>query len=147
MYRRNLAHFQIEDTPLFVTFRTFEDFVLIPEARDLAFKHCLHDHMHLVHMHSFVIMPTHAHLVFTPLTDEEGMPFMLAKIMNGIKGASSHSINKLLKRKGHVWQDESFDHVIRSDPEFEDTLLYILTNPVGARLCKFPDQYRWLWRE
>jgi hypothetical protein len=91
-------------------------------------------------------MPTHAHLLFTPLRDEEGRPFMLAKITNGIKGASSHSINKLLKRKGHVG-NESFDHVIRSDPEFEDTLLYILTNRVGAGLCKFPDQYPWLWRE
>jgi len=54
--------------------------------------------MRLVHMHSFVIMPTHAHLLFTPLRDEEGRPFMLAKITNGIKGASSHSI-KLLKRR------------------------------------------------
>ena len=33
--------------------------------------------------------------------------------MNGIKGASAHSINKALGRKGSVWQDESFDHILR----------------------------------
>ena len=135
MYRRNLPHLQIDDAPYFVTFRTSKHFVLPPEARDLAYKHCLHDHMRLVHMHSFVIMPTHVHLLFTPLRDAEGESFRLAKIMNGIKGASAHSINKLLERHGSVWQDESFDHVIRSDEEINDTLFYILANPLDAGLA------------
>jgi len=147
MYRRNLPHFQVDDTPVFVTFRTYKDFVLPPEARDLAYQHCLHDHMVLVHMHSFVIMPTHVHLLFTPLRDKDGQSFRLAKIMNGIKGASAHSINKLLARSGHLWQDESFDHVIESDEEMNNRLFYILTNPIDAGLCKYPEDYRWLWRE
>jgi len=147
MYRRNLPHFQVDDTPVFVTFRTYKDFVLPPEARDLAYQHCLHDHMVLVHMHSFVIMPTHVHLLFTPLRDKDGQSFRLAKIMNGIKGPSAHSINKLLARSGHLWQDESFDHVIESDEEMNNRRFYILTNPIDAGLCKYPEDYRWLWRE
>jgi REP element-mobilizing transposase RayT len=147
MYRRNLPHLQIDDLPLFVTFHTCNDFILPPEARDLAFQHCLYDHMRLLHMHSFVIMPTHAHLLFTPLKDEAGESFLLARIMNGIKGASSHSINKLLQRHGTLWQDESFDHAIRSDEEMNDTLFYILTNPLDAGLCRYPEEYPWLWRE
>jgi len=96
-------------------------------------------------MHSVVIMPTHV-LIFTPLRDKDGQSFRLAKIMNGIQGASAHSINKLLGRSGHLWQDESFDHVIESDEEMNNKLFYILTNPMDAGLSKYPEDYPWLWR-
>ena len=26
-------------------------------------------------------------------------------------------------------------------------LFYVLTNPIDAGLCKYPEDYRWLWRE
>ena len=65
----------------------------------------------------------------------------------GIKGASAHSINRLLTQSGHLWQDESFDHVIESDEEMNNRFSYILTNPIVAGLCKYPEDFRWLWRE
>jgi hypothetical protein len=34
--------------------------------------------------------------------------------MQAIKGASAHSINKHLEHVGPVWQEEYFDHVVRS---------------------------------
>jgi hypothetical protein len=67
--------------------------------------------------------------------------------MNGIKGASSHTVNKLLRRRGTLWEPESFDRVIRSDTDFEAKMIYILANPVNARLCRYPDDYPWLWRD
>jgi putative transposase len=67
--------------------------------------------------------------------------------MNGIKGASSHSVNKLLGRKGALWESESFDRIIRSDAEFEHRMLYIVQNPIAAGLAKGPDDYRWACRE
>ena len=100
--------------------------------------------MRLIDMHAFVFMPTHVHLLFTPLRNEAGNSYRIAKIMNGIKGASAH--NKLLGRKGHLWQDESFDHVVRSDQEFDEKFLYIVANPVNAGLCRSPEEYPWLWR-
>ncbi len=48
---------------------------------------------------------THVHLILTPLPDGLGY-LRLATIMKGIKGASSHSVDKLLKRRGLVWIDE-----------------------------------------
>ncbi len=56
--------------------------------------------------------------------------------MNGIKGASAHSINKLLKRRGHVWQDESFDHILRSEEKMISKVEYICQNPVRKGLVK-----------
>lgn len=67
--------------------------------------------------------------------------------MNGIKGASSHSVNKLLNRKGVLWEPESFDRIPRSEDDFEFRFLYIVQNPIAAGLAKGPDDYPWAWRE
>jgi REP element-mobilizing transposase RayT len=92
-------------------------------------------------------MPDHVHLVFTPLWDTRGYPYTLAEITNGIKGASAHSINRMLGRKGSVWQDESFDRVLRCAEAIEAKVEYICANPIRKGLCLHEDEYPWLWRE
>jgi REP element-mobilizing transposase RayT len=47
-------------------------------------------------MHGAVVMPDHVHLVFTPLRDPSPARYGMAEIMNGIKGASAHSVNRML---------------------------------------------------
>lgn len=98
-------------------------------------------------MHAFVVMPDHVHLLFTPLLDEHGNPYSLVELMNGIKGASSHSVNKLLRKKGRLREPESFDRITRSDGDFEFRLLYIVQNPIAAGLSRGPNDYPWAWRE
>lgn len=147
-YRRNLPHFQpFEGRTVFVTFSTYQRWVLPEAARSLALGHCLHDHGTKLWMRSVVVMPDHVHLIFTPLTDQAGNPYGLAEIMSGIKGSSAHSINKRLRRKGHVWQAESFDHVLRKNESLEEKCLYICANPVRRKLVSQEDDYAWLWRE
>jgi len=146
-YRRNLPHVEKDGASYFVTFSTREEFVLPEEARTLVFNHCLFENGRKVHMHAFVVMPTHVHLLFTPLESEKGEPYSLSEIMNGIKGASSHSVNKLLGRKGALWEPESFDRIPRADHDFEYRLLYIVQNPIAAGLAKGPHDYPWAWRE
>jgi REP element-mobilizing transposase RayT len=90
-------------------------------------------------------MPDHVHLILTPLGDEKGS-FTISQIMHAIKSESANRINKALKRKGRVWQDESFDHVLRGDESLATKMTYVLDNPVRARLAKSPVEYRWLWR-
>lgn len=98
-------------------------------------------------MHAFVVMPTHVHMLFTPMESDKGEPYPVAEIMQGIKGSSSHSVNKLLGRKGTLWEAESFDRIPRSDADFEYRMIYIVQNPIAAGLAKGPDDYRWAWRE
>jgi diketogulonate reductase-like aldo/keto reductase len=38
----------------------------------------------------------------------------LREIMDAIKGASAHKINRQLGRTGKLWQTESYDRVLRS---------------------------------
>jgi REP element-mobilizing transposase RayT len=145
LYRRNLPHLEKPGGTYFVTFKTADEFMLPDDAKSLVLDHCLYDHGNRYTLHSCVVMRTHAHLLLTPLATDEGY-FRLATIMNGIKGSSSHSVNKLLHRSGPLWRDESFDHLIRSEEDFEDKLLYIQTNAVETG-CRRAEDYPWYWRE
>jgi REP element-mobilizing transposase RayT len=98
-------------------------------------------------MHGAVVMPDHVHLLFTQLKDELGNLFGLPEIMSGIKGASSHSVNKVLDRRGPVWQYESFDRILRSDDIVHQKVEYICQNPLRKGLVQSVDDYPWLWRE
>ncbi len=144
-YRRNLPHIENYNATYFVTFRVWNCPYLSPAARTIALRHCLFENGRKIELHACVVMPTHVHLLFTALEDERGEPFPLAGIMKGIKGTSARNINKLLNRRGQLWQDESFDRIMRSG-EFQNKLEYILTNPVSAGLVTKPEQYRWLWQ-
>lgn len=90
-------------------------------------------------------MPDHVHLLFTPLRDEDGWPVLVHRIMKAIKGTSARDVNRLLGASGPVWQDESFDHVLRSENNLQEKIEYIRMNPVRKRLAQKPEEYRWLW--
>lgn len=109
-------------------------------------RHCLTEHGRRIESYAGVIMPTHAHLLFKPLENSEGEPFSLPEIMKGIKGSSAYNVNRLLGRKGTLWQPESFDRILRRG-EFEKKLNYILANPIDAGLASRPDEYPWGWRQ
>ena len=98
-------------------------------------------------MHGAIVMPDHVHLVFTPLRDCQGNTFGMDEIMNGMKGASAHSTNRTLHRVGHVWQDESFDHILRCDESIEAKVDYICQNPVRKGPVTIESEYPWTWRE
>jgi len=146
-YFRNLPHLQAEGKTLFVTFCTHRGWALPESVRGLVLGHCVHDHPAKVWMHGAVVMPNHVHPVFTPGSDGKGNPFGLAQIMNGIKGTSAHTVNRVLGRRGPVWQRESFDHILRTDESIREKVNYICANPVRKGLVQSEDEYPWLWRE
>lgn len=93
-------------------------------------------------------MPNHAHMIFTPLADPQDDEICpLAEIMDAVKGASAHRINKFLGRKGRVWQTESFDHVLRSSESLDAKVQYVLENPVRSGLVGTWAEYPWVWRK
>lgn len=145
-YRRTLPHMLKDNQPVFVTFGTFKRWELPPEARQLVLDCCLHERGATIDLHAAVVMPTHAHLLFKPLRNAEGWLVSLPQVMRLIKGRSAHFINRLLDRHGPVWQEESFDHVLRSSESFVEKMNYICQNPVRAGLVRREVDYRWLWR-
>jgi putative transposase len=71
--------------------------------------------------------------------------YTLAEIMGAIKGASAQLINRLLDRRGKVWQTESFDRVLRSSESLDAKIAYILENPVRKGVVGRYTDYPWIW--
>ncbi len=98
-----------------------------------------------IDLRAIVVMPDHVHMIFTPLVDiQRSEVFALARITKAIKGTSAHLINRKLGRPGRVWQEESFDRVLRVSEKLDEKIAYILNNPVRKGLVNRPEQYRWL---
>ena len=145
-YRRQLPHLQVDERQHFVTFCTDHRWILPECVRSIVLGCCLHDNGSKYDLRVAVVMPDHVHLIFTPLVDHQGMEvFSLAKIMDAIKGASAHKINRALGRKGRVWQAESFDHVLRSSEGLDAKIQYLIENPVRAGLVQERNEYLWVW--
>jgi type I restriction enzyme R subunit len=77
----------------------------------------------------FVVMPNHIHL----LAAFPGEPAMLAQCESW-KHYTAVSINRLLGRKGRFWQQDGFDHLVRSEEQFLYLRRYIAENPARAGL-------------
>jgi len=145
-YRRRLSHLQVDERQHFVTFCTDRRWILPQHVRSIVLECCLHDNGTKFDLRVAVVMPDHVHIIFTPLVDRDAMEVCsLAKIMDGIKGASAHRINKGLGRKGRVWQAESFDHVVRCSEGLDAKIQYVLENPVRRGLVAEWSEYRWMW--
>ena len=90
-------------------------------------------------------MPDHVHLILTPLVDRHHI-VSLVEILKAIKGTSAHKINRQLGVHGPIWQEESFDRIVRSSESLDAKVAYILENPVRKRLVDHWREYRWIWQ-
>jgi len=86
---------------------------------------------------AWVIMPNHVHLAV------EVWNTPLAKLINGWKGKSSREANKLLSRRGHFWQEEYYDTLIRDEAHLQRAVRYTEQNPTKAHLVRTARDWRW----
>jgi putative transposase len=77
----------------------------------------------------FVVMPNHTHILAS-FPDEEAM---LAQCESW-KHFTATQINRRLRQRGRFWQQDAFDHLVRSEEQFEYLRRYIAENPKKARL-------------
>jgi len=88
-------------------------------------------------LHTWVVMPNHVHLLLTPHIEP-------SVVLRRLKGASARGANQLLGLAGQpFWQAESYDHLVRSQAEFERIEDYIIQNPVRAGLARSAEEYPW----
>ena len=92
---------------------------------------------HFYRLGAWVVMPNHAHLLILPLVP-------IPVLMRWLKGSTARKANQILGRTGHpFWQDESWDHYLRSSTQIERTTAYVEQNPVSAGLVNSPECWRW----
>ncbi len=88
---------------------------------------------------AWVVMPNHVHAVLRPWPNRT-----LSGILKSWKGFTAREANKILQRTGTTfWQEESFDHLIRDDEDMHRCCHYTTMNPVAARLCASPEEWKW----
>ena len=87
----------------------------------------------------WVVMPNHIHVILWPMPN-----FTLSEILKSRKRHTARQANLILGRTGETfWQRECYDHWIRNDDEKARICRYIRMNPVNARLCKSPEDWKW----
>jgi putative transposase len=133
-YRRRLSHYQKDNHPLLVTFTTDRRRQLPPAARDIALECCVKESGRKFELHAALVRPDPVHLIYSPLRRSDGWSYSLPEIVKAIKGRSAREINLALEPSCSVWQEEFFDHVLRSNDSLVDRLDYVCQNPVRAGL-------------
>ena len=83
-----------------------------------------------------VVMPDHVHWM---LELKDGIA--LSGAVQECKSVSAHGINKLLNRRGRVWQAGFHDHALRTEEGIVAAARYIVANPIRARLCERVEDY------
>ena len=143
--RRHLPHWQSPGAVHFLTFTLEErylcDLTESPQAR-VIIAALQHWHDVRYHLDEYTVMPDHVHVLLRPLKTEQGWT-SLSKITGGLKGWTAYRINGLLGRRGTLWQDETFDHVVRGPRDFRQIAHYIWMNPFRAGLVDNPAHWPW----
>ncbi|MFM7973632.1 MAG: transposase, partial [Pirellula sp.] len=80
-------------------------------------------------MGDFVIMPNHVHLLVSFGTPEA----MRAQFASWLR-YTARRINEITNSSGHFWQQEPFDHLVRSVDQYDYLRMYIEDNPQKAGL-------------
>ncbi len=78
-----------------------------------------------------LLMPDHLHMIVSLSRD-----VALAKTVGAWK-------QWLGRKHGILWQENFFDHRLRSDESADEKIRYILDNPVRAGLVKKPEDWPW----
>ncbi|MBD5281753.1 MAG: hypothetical protein HDR87_09885 [Bacteroides sp.] len=95
-----------------------------PEVRHIVIDTLLLDNGEKYDLWSLVIMPNHVHMLISVKKN-----YKLHQIIGSFMSITSHKINKILNRKGKLWQSKYYDRLIRNENHFEICRAYIANNP------------------
>ncbi len=90
------------------------------------------------HLHAWVVMPNHVHVVCRPLGDHS-----LSSIVKSWKSYTSVHGNRLLSRTGPLWQPDYWDRYVRDADHYDRVIAYVLDNPVNAGLTARREDWPW----
>ncbi len=84
------------------------------------------------------IMPNHCHLVIRPIDSDD-----LEDLLGEMKSVVARFINRDRKSSGRLWQQESYDRIIRDTEHLLNVVQYIGRNPARANL-PHKQWHRWI---
>lgn len=143
--RRRLPHWEEPGATYFVTFRLDDSATVDLSRSDIApviIGAIRHFNGVRYRLYDYTVMPDHVHMVIQPeVLGDASEP--LYRIMHSIKSWSATQINQRLGRRGRLWRDESYDHIVRNETDYHEKARYIWENPARQGLA--PDPADWAW--
>ncbi len=85
---------------------------------------------------AYAVLPDHVHVLLLPR-----QPYGLSQVMQTFKGHTAYEINRLMGRRGALWQKSFFDRAIRGTRQLAATVAYIEGNPVKEQLEQYAASY------
>lgn len=129
-YNEHKRYFSVFDTYL-DSVKNGPDWLKIATIATIVKESLHHKDGEEYNLYAYCVMPNHVHLLL--VIRQIHRPFYMT--LKSIKGFSARRANELLDRTGQpFWQAESYDHIVRSQKEFDNIIAYILNNPVKAGL-------------
>ncbi len=119
--------------------RTGPLYLRCPEIANMVVEaiHYRDQHLEHYHLHRYVVMRNHVHLLITPRVK-------VSRLMQSLKRFTAREGNRILGLTGQsFWQDESYDRLVRDETEFERIASYIEMIPVNAGLATSPEEFPW----
>ena len=109
-----------------------------PRCAEIALDSLLNLDGNLFELISWVVMPNHVHFL---ARFHEGQRLPIA--LHGLKSFTAHELKNIHPETNSIWHVESYDRYMRDEEHYWNTVSYIHRNPVVARLCKKPNEFRW----
>lgn len=138
-YRRRLPHLRLDGAIYFATWRALSGQPDLSDGeRDevVAAIRAFDGDRYI--LHAYVVMNDHVHAILAPLAD-----FRLEAILHSWKSFTANRLQRRYRRRGAVWQAESFDRVVRDEAVYQQKRDCILGNPF--RRWVDIESYRWSW--
>lgn len=108
-----------------------------PEVGEIVERGLLYFDAERYRLHAWCVMPNHVHALATPLGK-----WTLSEITHSWKSFTSKRVNALLGTRGAFWAPEFYDRAIRDHAHYAAVIDYIAMNPVEAKLCARPGDWR-----
>jgi len=142
---RHLPHWEEPGATYFITFalrRPATVDLTQPDIGQLIVEALRHFDGERYLLYDYTVMPDHVHFILRPL-GPPGKSERLSRITQSLKGWLAYRINRLCGGSGPLWQDESYDHIIRNEADHQETAGYILDNPSRRGLISDPIEWPW----
>jgi len=125
IFRNHLPQWRLTDAVYFITWDLLPRHGELSAAeRSFVASTLRHFHRGRYHIYSYVVMNDHVHVLVRPLGQYE-----MSKVLQGWKSYTANQLQRRFRRKGSLWQKDSYTHIIRDEEDFITKAEYILTNP------------------
>ena len=90
-----------------------------------------------IDIYAYCIMDNHIHLLLHSSDNH------LACFFQSLGTRFVRWYNNKYLRSGHLFQERFYSCAVENKSQYLSTLVYIHNNPVKAKICRYPSEYRW----